>query len=349
MSEIDADLLGMLACPIDRSVLRLDNGDLVSEAGRRYPIVDGIPVLLVDEVEQTIGIARASLNRAHGRPGAIDVRAPEYYLESLGISDEEKTRLLELVAFGKRDVDPAALVLIGATSGFAYKDLIGDAALDRYPIPSPRLPQGMGKLLLDVGCSWGRWSVGAAQIGYRVIGLDPSLGAVMAARRIARQLGLDVHFVVADARYLPFRSGIFDTAYSYSVLQHFSKADANKALASVADVLKSGGSAKIQMANAVGVRSLQHQAARRFRAPVDFEVRYWTVPELRRTFSQLIGPTNIETDCYFGLGWQWSDYFLMTSRRKPILIASEGLRRVSDWVSPLRLVADSVFCNSSKL
>ena len=43
------------------------------------------------------------------------------------------------------------------------------------------LPRGP---LLDIGCSWGRWSLAAARKGYSVVGIDPSLGAVMAARRI---------------------------------------------------------------------------------------------------------------------------------------------------------------------
>jgi cyclopropane fatty-acyl-phospholipid synthase-like methyltransferase len=42
---------------------------------------------------------------------------------------------------------------------------------------------GAGKLLLDIGCSWGRWSISAARNGWCVVGIDPSLGAIMAARR----------------------------------------------------------------------------------------------------------------------------------------------------------------------
>ena len=40
-----------------------------------------------------------------------------------------------------------------------------------------------GSRLLDLGSSWGRWSIAAARKGYSVVGLDPSLGAVLAARR----------------------------------------------------------------------------------------------------------------------------------------------------------------------
>lgn len=49
---IDKDFLEILACPVDKSPVREENGKLVcSECGRRYPIVDGIPVMLVEEAE----------------------------------------------------------------------------------------------------------------------------------------------------------------------------------------------------------------------------------------------------------------------------------------------------------
>lgn len=348
MRALDPWCLENLVCPVDRSALRLEGQSLVTEAGRRYPVVDGLPVMLIDAIDQTIGVARASLDRALGREGATDLRAPDYHLESLGVSEPEKQRLLELIRSGQADIDPVALMLIGATSGYAYKHLIGNTGLTAYPIPQIKLPDGGDKSLLDIGCNWGRWSIAASQQGYRVTGLDPSLGAVLAARRIAESLGLGIRHVVGDGRHLPFKPASFATVYSYSVLQHFSKADAKLSLTEMGRVLDSGGVAKIQMANAFGARSIQHQARRRFREPKDFDVRYWSVPELRRAFTKAIGSTSVATDCYFGLGWQWSDLPYMPKRLKPVLAASECLRRTSNWLPPLRYVADSVFCTAVK-
>ena len=48
---------------------------------------------------------------------------------------------------------------------------------------------------------------------------------MLAARRICRELGVDVQFVVGDARHLPFANSVFDITFSYSVLQHFPKED----------------------------------------------------------------------------------------------------------------------------
>ena len=49
---IDPKLLEILACPVcpDRPALRLSDGLLVCPAGHRFPIVDGIPHLVADEM-----------------------------------------------------------------------------------------------------------------------------------------------------------------------------------------------------------------------------------------------------------------------------------------------------------
>jgi uncharacterized protein len=50
---IDPELLEILACPIDKSPVKLVGDRLVCEAQQhKYRIEDGIPIMLVDEVEQ---------------------------------------------------------------------------------------------------------------------------------------------------------------------------------------------------------------------------------------------------------------------------------------------------------
>jgi len=49
---IDKELLDILACPLCKTPVKLDADRLVcTKCGRRYPIRDGIPVMLVDEAE----------------------------------------------------------------------------------------------------------------------------------------------------------------------------------------------------------------------------------------------------------------------------------------------------------
>ena len=49
---IDKELLDILACPACKTPVRLEGERLVcAQCGRRYPIRDGIPVMLIDEAE----------------------------------------------------------------------------------------------------------------------------------------------------------------------------------------------------------------------------------------------------------------------------------------------------------
>ena len=50
---IDQELLDILACPVCKTPIRLEGERLIcDQCGRRYPIRDGIPVMLIDEAEQ---------------------------------------------------------------------------------------------------------------------------------------------------------------------------------------------------------------------------------------------------------------------------------------------------------
>ena len=340
---IDPWFTAHLVCPIDHQALTMRDGALHCGAQHRYPVVDGVPVMLIDAIDQTIDLAGASLRRA--RLEGVDQRAPELYLESLGISEDEKRGVLALAKQGSA-IDPVVAYLVAATNGLMYRHLIG--SLDRYPLPELPLPPGNGRSLLDVGCSWGRWTLAAGKLGYQAVGIDPSLGAVMAARRVAKQLGAATRYLVADARHLPFAEASFDCIYSYSVLQHLSKGDAAEAVGEIGRVLVTGGTAKVQMPTTLGVRCLYHQARRGFRDGRGFEVRYWSLPELRRLFTRLVGQSRVDVDCYFGIGLQRADEPLMTPRLKRVLSASEVLKRASRHFEPLTWVADSVFVEAAR-
>ena len=342
MQDIDAELLPLLACPIEGASLRADGSMLECEHGHRYPVVEGVPVLLRPDVPQTIELASQSLALADKY--LIGDRDDPWFVDSIGVSDQEKAHLREMLATPRGAVDPVVSCLVAATNGILYKGLVG--RLEGLPISVLPMPFGNGQTLLDIGCSWGRWSMAAARNGYRPVGVDPSLGAVLAARRQARASGVAFHGIVGDARYLPLMAGAIDAAWSYSVLQHFSKEDAKRALINVARVVRPGGAVKIQMASAVGLRSFQHLARRRFREPESFDVRYWLPWELRDAFREIFGDAQLSVDCYFGLGLQSSDAALMSAPVRCLLKLSDALRGVSSIVTPLAYVADSLFITS---
>jgi SAM-dependent methyltransferase len=303
--------------------LAVQNGSLECSSGHRYPCVDGIPVLLVEEADPTHLACWRSPKRA--RSGWKEQLTPSGDL-----------------------VDPYVNEAVEKTCGVLYRPLVG--RLRGYPIPELPLRPGEGAELLDVGCNWGRWTLAAAGAGYRAVGIDPALEAIAAARRVAAQLGRGAGYLVADARHLPFPDASFDVVFSYSVLQHFGKGDALRALSEIGRVLRPGGRALVQMANAFGPRNLYRQLARRrFREPYGvFGVRYWTPGELVEAFSEAIGPARLAVDGFFALNAQPSDVELLPRRYRLVVRASEVLRRASERVPALRSVADSLYVEATR-
>lgn len=245
----------------------------------------------------------------------------------------------------REEIDPFVQERIPYTNGFLYRPL--QFRLSRYPVPELRLEPGSGKRLLDIGCNWGRWSIAAARKGYVVSGVDPSPQAVLAARRVAEQLALDIDYRSGSGEIIPYAENTFDVVFSYSVLQHLAKERVREAIAEVNRILKPGGVVLIQMPNWLGIRSLYHQARRGFRAERNFEVRYWGVEELRQTFGA-IGDVGLSVDGFFGLGIQPADVDLLPRRYRAVVHTSEALRRATRYLPFLLYVADSLYVTVRK-
>jgi len=115
---------------------------------------------------------------------------------------------------------------------------------------------------------------------------------------VARQLKVNACFLVADARFLPFKDKTFDQVFSYSVLQDFDKDDARSSFNEIGRVLKGGGCSKVQMPNAFGIRNVYQQLCMLFRAQSRFDVRYWRRAELCEAFSGAVGRPRISVDAF---------------------------------------------------
>ena len=238
------------------------------------------------------------------------------------------------------EIDPSVQEFVAATCGWLYLPV--RHKLTRYPIPELRLPRGDGRRFLDIGCNWGRWSISATRMGYQVSAIDPNPAAILAARRVAMQLGLEIDYRSGSSQVIPYAEATFDVVFSYSVLQHLAKERVTATIAEIDRVLKPGGLMMVQMPNWLGVRCLYHQAKRGFRSERNFEVRYWGLGELREAFG-VIGEAKLSVDGFFGLGVQASDIDLMPRRMRGVIHASETLRRVARFATALIYVADSVY------
>jgi SAM-dependent methyltransferase len=342
MPPIPSWLRALLRCPADGAELAEREQLLVCPKGHEFGVVDGVPVMLTESDDETLWVRSASLAAArqvrHGSRASSDL-----FVDTIGCTPDVRARLSS-EPHGLSTVDPVASSLVLATNGLLYKNLVGK--LTRAPIPILSLPEGAGRILLDVGCSWGRWSIAGAQQGYFAVGIDPSLGAVLAAKRLAGRFGLQAAFVVGDATALPFAKGAFHVAFSYSVLQHFGPQALDRALREMRRVLRDDGRILVQMANALGIRSFYHQARRRFGKGQGFDVRYWTPHQLLKMFNRIFGDVSLAADCFLGLGIQSSDRDLLPLVNRLIVDVSEALKTLSVHFPSIRYCADSVYLST---
>src|SRR5437899_2411369 len=96
-----------LVCPRDQTPLSEKSGKVICCEGHCYPIAEGIPVMLVDDVEQTLWVAAKSLEEALGGPNDDGL-----YLATVGISADERNGVLSRPANAKQPIDPVVAYLV---------------------------------------------------------------------------------------------------------------------------------------------------------------------------------------------------------------------------------------------
>jgi len=305
----------LLGCPEDHSPLQLHQDILVCQDGHTFEFEQGIPILTKTPRHELI-------------PG------------NMGPCEYQRDGSL---------VDPFVNDWVVNTNGNLYWSVRGK--LPRYPIPQWPLQVGDGKTVVDVGCSWGRWSIAAARAGYRPIGVDVHVDALAAAARVAKQLGAEADFVCGDADHLPFLPQSVDAVFSYSVLQHIERSVVFRFFAEVHRILKPGGVCLVQLPNRFGVFSLLQQLRRGFREAKtgSFEMRYWS----RNQISDAVRNAGLNTpeicaDGFLSQNPQSSDLDFLPANAKLIVSLSEKGRRASAVFPVLTHFADSLWIRATR-
>jgi len=230
------------------------------------------------------------------------------------------------------------------TNGNLYWRMRG--RLPRYPIPAWPFGEGRGRVLLDIGCGWGRWSIAAARAGFQPIGLDLHSDALAAAIRVSRQLNVRGDFLCSGIDEFPLGSHSVDCGFSYSVLQHVDKNVVLRCFREIARVLKPGGTCVIQLPNKIGLVSLTQQLKRGFRdaRPGSFEMRYWSHGEIRRSLEEAgLKDVRIRTDGFFSQNPQLADLDLLSTQGKALVFASYAGRKMANALPLLTHAADSLW------
>jgi SAM-dependent methyltransferase/uncharacterized protein YbaR (Trm112 family) len=195
----------------------VEEGVLASDCGRSYPILKGIPRILPDALISTSDAGRWDTVR-----GEVDKFS----------SKLERTR---------------------RSFGFQWTMFrkIDDGDMREFLAKTLWTPDSFkGKLLLDAGCGFGRYTYFAAKFGAEVVGVDLS-AAIESARLNTAHLP-NVHLVQGNLYSLPFPENRFDAIYSIGVLHH--TPDPASAFSSVSATLRAGREFSIWVYDRADVR-----------------------------------------------------------------------------------------------
>jgi len=303
-----------LACPLDATSLSIWEEKLVCEKKHEFAIEQGVPIFT---------------NNARREYEPRNMPACK-------IQEPSTT-------------DPFVSNWIVNTNGNLYWRVRGK--LPRYPIPEWPFAKGEGKVVVDLGCGWGRWCLSATAAGLRAIGVDVHLDALQAAKRVANQKKVDAGYFCSDIEHLPFRSGSIDQIFSYSVLQHLEREKVGRILEEGWRVLKAGGELSIQLPNARGLYSFVQRLRRGFREAKSgtFEMRYWSRSQIRELLRNAgFQGAKITADGYFSQNPQLTDLDLLSVIGKSVVLTSYAGCALSRAIPPLVAIADSFWITARK-
>ena len=182
---------------------------------------------------------------------------------------------------------------IAATNGRHYIDRIGK--LVDYPIYNLPLSKVTGdKLMLDIGCGWGRWLVAGVNKGYIPIGIDIRLEFCRTSRRVVGDLKKQAYSVVADLENIPFKDNIFDLVWSFSVIQHTHIKRLRGCLSHINRMLTADGFTYLEFPNKKGIRN-SRGPVKSSKNSDDFNswnVRYYSPAEYEKIFNEFLTGTH---------------------------------------------------------
>jgi SAM-dependent methyltransferase/uncharacterized protein YbaR (Trm112 family) len=315
---LSESLLRLLACPRDHSPLQIQDSAVKCARGHTYVIEQGVPVFAEHPRREPVPLNMPPLTQTDNSAAAPRAQSAA--------------------------IDPFVNGWIVNTNGNLYWRTRG--RLPRYPIPAWPFGEGGGRVLLDIGCGWGRWSIAAARAGFQPIGLDLHVDALAAATRVSRQLNVRGDFLCSGIDELSLGSRSVDCVFSYSVLQHIEKNVVLRGFREIARVLKPDGTCIIQLPNKIGLVSIAQQLRRGFREaqPGSFEMRYWWHAEIRHSLEEAgLRDVRIRADGFFSQNPQLADLDLLSTPGKALVIASYAGRTIANALPVLTRVADSLW------
>ena len=109
----------------------------------------------------------------------------------------------------------------------------------RMMMIDPLIGDWVNKRVLDLGCGGGFLAEELSRRGAKVVGVDPSHGAIAAGVDHARLSGLEIDYVAGVGESIPLPDASCDVVVCVDVLEHV--ADLPRVIAEVRRVLRHGG------------------------------------------------------------------------------------------------------------
>lgn len=216
-----------LVCPSCRAPVRIlelsddeRDGVVGHEGGgctEVYPVIDGIPRMIVGPERRQLCAQRAAWFSVGGRA------------ERFAGWAVTAGRAARLSVVGRFDREWQAFSSVGTAE---HARLFSD-----YFDLVPAEVIGPDRIALDAGCGGGRWAHEVQRHGARVIAIDLGLSIEVAARNTAASGR--VACIQADVCRLPVRGGAVDLAYSLGVLHHVERTE--DGLRELARITRPGG------------------------------------------------------------------------------------------------------------
>lgn len=117
--------------------------------------------------------------------------------------------------------------------------------LEPYIVDFAAFSSSGGRQILEIGVGLGADHQRFVEAGAVTTGVDLTPRAIELTEQRLQVFGLHSRLLVADAEYLPFSDGQFDTVYSWGVIHH--SPDTPRVVQEILRVLRSGGNARIMI------------------------------------------------------------------------------------------------------
>jgi len=236
------DLLEIIRCPVDRKPLRIERIEegkkmlsgkevtfikaaiLFSQSGFVYPIIDGIPRLIVEAFIDYGWFFQKHLPDFPERKKHLQEKYGALIRHVESKNSHTKRSFAQEWNLHQYETDKTW-------------NLGAEHLLDRFCTETAETRESLkGKWILDAGCGHGQMNIEMAKAGIQVIGMDFSLSV---ERAFHQNDQIHAHFIQADVEFPPLPFQFFDIVHSSGVLIHTQRTELS--FSSLDPCVKPGG------------------------------------------------------------------------------------------------------------